>query len=234
MRNFREVAYGNMKKGLLYRSDVLYRTTKEEKDLLKNKCHIKTIIDFRNGEEIDKLHDSKIPGIKNINMPFLPEEENGRRKEPKVVIVKGLEMPDLPYYYRELASLSVKHIWTKLFDILLNNKDGAILYHCSAGKDRTGVATAVILKTLGIDEETIYQDYLLTNQNPLYYKKIAQKMPPEIREIFLDFFQAKKEYLDATFDEINKIYGSFDEFLYQCCSLNEEKISRLKDIYLQR
>lgn len=231
MRNFREIAYGNMKKGLLFRSDVLYRTTKEEKALLKNKCHIKTIIDFRNGEEVDKLHDSKISGIKNINLPFLPEEENGRRKEPKIIVIKGLEMPDLPFYYRELASRSVGHIWRKVFDILLN-AEGGVLIHCSAGKDRTGVATAVILKTLGIDEDTIYQDYLLTNENPLYYKKLAQKMPPEIKEVFLDFFQAKRVYLDATFDEIHKIYGSFETFLYENCDLNEEKINKLKGKYL--
>lgn len=231
MRNFREIAYGNMKKGLLFRSDVLYRTTKEEKALLKDKCHIKTIIDFRNGEEVDKLHDSKISGIKNINLPFLPEEENGRRKEPKIIVIKGLEMPDLPFYYRELASRSVGHIWRKVFDILLN-AEGGVLIHCSAGKDRTGVATAVILKTLGIDEDTIYQDYLLTNENPLYYKKLAQKMPPETKEVFLDFFQAKRVYLDATFDEIDKIYGSFEAFLYENCNLNKEKINKLKEKYL--
>lgn len=233
MRNFREIAYGNMKKGLLFRSDVLYRTTKAEKALLKDQCHIKTIIDFRNGEEVEKLHDSKISGIKNINLPFLPEEENGRRKEPKIIVVKGLEMPDLPFYYRELASRSVGHIWRKVFDILLNS-EGGVLLHCSAGKDRTGVATAVILKTLGIDQETIYKDYLLTNENPLYYKKHALKMPPDVREVFLDFFQAKKEYLDSTFDEIYKTYGSFEAFLYENCDLNEEKINKLKDKYLDR
>jgi len=108
------------------------------------------------------------------------------------------------------------------------------LFHCSAGKDRTGVLTAVILKLLGIDQETIYQDYLLTNQNPLYYKKLALKMPPDIREVFLDFFQAKKEYLDSTFEEIEKIYGSFDAFLYECCGLNEEKINLLRDKYLNK
>lgn len=233
MRNFREIVYGNMKKGMLFRSDVLYRTTKAEKTLLKEK-NIKVIIDLRNGEEVDELHDSKISGIKYINLPFLPEEANGRRKEPKIIVYKGLKMPDLPFYYRELATKSVGHVWRRVFDILLNNNDGAVLFHCSAGKDRTGVLTAVILKLLGIDQETIYQDYLLTNQNPLYYKKLALKMPPDIREVFLDFFQAKKEYLDSTFEEIEKIYGSFDAFLYECCGLNEEKINLLRDKYLNK
>ena len=73
-----------------------------------------------------------------------------------------------------------------------------------------------------------------TNENPLYYKKLALKMPPDVREVFLDFFQAKKEYLDSTFDEIYKVYGSFEAFLYENCDLNEEKINRLKDKYLDR
>ena len=73
-----------------------------------------------------------------------------------------------------------------------------------------------------------------TNENPLYYKKLALKMPPDVREVFLDFFQAKKEYLDSTFDEIYKTYGSFEAFLYENCDLNEEKMNRLKDKYLER
>ena len=59
-------------------------------------------------------------------------------------------------------------------------------------------------------------------------------MDPESREIFLDYFQAKKEYLDASFDEINKIYGSFDKFLLECCLIDNNKLTILKDKYLKQ
>ena len=95
------------------------------------------------------------------------------------------------------------------------------------------MVTAVILTALGIDKEIIYQDYLLTNEKPLYYKKMALEMDPESREIFLEYFQAKKEYLDAAFDEINKIYGSFDNFLLETCLIDNNKLAILKDKYLK-
>ena len=63
---------------------------------------------------------------------------------------------------------------------------------------------------------------------------MALEMDPESREIFLDYFQAKKEYLDAAFDQIDKEYGSFNNFLLECCSINKNKLSILKDKYLEQ
>lgn len=234
MRNFRELAYQNMKKGMLFRSDVLYRTTAKEKELLKKQCGVKTIIDLRNGEEIAKLKDSKIPGIKYYNIPLLPESEDGKRKESRTVEIKGVVLADLPYYYRGIVNINRKKDWGKIFDILLNNKEGGILFHCSAGRDRTGVVAAIILSALGIDKETIYNDYLETNKNPLYYKRLAAKMEPVAREVYLDYYEAKKAYLDETFGAINEQYGSIDNFLFECCSLNKEKIEQLKNKYVNK
>ena len=232
MKNFREIAYKGMKKGLLFRSDLLYNLNPKEKALLRDN-NIKVVIDLRNKDEVEHLKDTNIKVINYINNPMLPESKEGEGSPLKTVTIKHMTLPDMDNAYRELVSRDRKQAWSNIFNILLNNKSGAILFHCSAGKDRTGVVSAVILTALGIDKETIYQDYLLTNEKPLYYKKLALEMDPESREIFLDYFQAKKEYLDAAFDEINKIYGSFDKFLLECCSIDQNKLNILKDKYLQ-
>ena len=221
-----------MKKGLLFRSDLLYNLNPKEKALLRDN-NIKVVIDLRNKDEVEHLKDTNIKVINYINNPMLPESKEGEGSPLKTVTIKHMTLPDMDNAYRELVSRDRKQAWSNIFNILLNNKSGAILFHCSAGKDRTGVVSAVILTALGIDKETIYQDYLLTNEKPLYYKKLALEMDPESREIFLDYFQAKKEYLDAAFDEINKIYGSFDKFLLECCSIDQNKLNILKDKYLQ-
>ena len=91
---------------------------------------------------------------------------------------------------------------------------------------------AVILSVLGIDKETIYNDYLETNKNPLYYKRLAAKMEPVAREVYLDYYEAKKAYLDETFNAIKEQYGSVDNFLFKCCSLDKEKIEQLRCKYL--
>ena len=232
MKNFRELAYFNMKKGLLFRSDVLYHLNPKEKALLRDN-NIKVVIDLRGKDEVEHLKDTNIRAINFINIPMLPDNDDGNDSPLKTVTIKHMTLPDMDFAYRQLVMKDRKEAWSKIFDILLNNKEGAVLFHCSAGKDRTGVVSAVILTALGIDKDTIYQDYLLTNEKPLYYKKMALQMDPESREIFLDYFQAKKEYLDAAFDEIDKEYGTFDKFLLECCSANENKLNILKDKYLE-
>ena len=230
MKNFREIKYQNMKAGLLFRSDVLYHLNPKEKALLRDN-NIKVIIDLRGKDEVEHLKDTNIKAIKFINLPLLPEK---KEDEPSpIVTIKHMTLPDMAYAYRQLVRRDIKDSWSKIFNILLDNNSGPILFHCSAGKDRTGVVTAVILTALGIDKEIIYQDYLLTNEKPLYYKKMALEMDPESREIFLEYFQAKKEYLDAAFDEINKIYGSFDNFLLETCLIDNNKLAILKDKYLK-
>ena len=221
-----------MKPGLLFRSDLLYHLNPKEKALLRDN-NIKVVIDLRNKDEVEHLSDTNIKAINFINNPMLPEHQEGGDSPLKTITIKHMTLPDMENAYRELVRKDRKEAWSNIFNILLDNGKGAILYHCSAGKDRTGVVTAVILTVLGIDKETIYEDYLLTNEKPLYYKKLALEMDPESREIFLDYFQAKKEYLDASFDEISKIYGTFDNFLLECCSMDKNKINILKDKYLK-
>ena len=219
-----------MKPGFLFRSDVLYHLNPKEKALLRDN-NIKVIIDLRGKDEVEHLKDTNIKVIKFINLPLLPEK---KEDEPSpIVTIKHMTLPDMAYAYRQLVRRDIKDSWSKIFNVLLENNSGPILFHCSAGKDRTGVVTAVILTALGIDKEIIYQDYLLTNEKPLYYKKMALKMDPESREIFLEYFQAKKEYLDAAFDEINKIYGSFDNFLLETCLIDNNKLAIFKDKYLK-
>ena len=231
MKNFRELAYSNMKKGLLFRSDVLFHLNPKEKALLRDN-NIKVVIDLRGKDEVEHLKDTNIKAINFINLPMLPDNDDGNDSPLKTVTIKHMTLPDMDFAYRQLVMKDRKEAWSKIFDILLNNKEGAVLFHCSAGKDRTGVVSAVILTALGIDKETVYQDYLLTNEKPLYYKKMALQMDPESREIFLDYFQAKKEYLDAAFDEIDKEYGTFDKFLLECCLIDKNKLNILKDKYL--
>ena len=221
-----------MKPGLLYRSDLLYHLNPKEKALLRDN-NIKVVIDLRNKDEVERLKDTNIKAIKFINNPLLPEVKEGEESPLKTITVKNMTFTDMEHAYRQLVQKDRSSAWSNIFNILLSNNDGAVLYHCSAGKDRTGVLTAVILTALGIDKETIYQDYLLTNEKPLYYKKLAQEMDSESREIFLEYFKAKKEYLDASFDEINKIYGSFDKFLLECCLMDKNRLDILKDKYLK-
>lgn len=227
MRNFRDLSYLGLKEGMLCRSDLLYKLSFKDKRFLKKEHNIKIVIDLRRPDECRKTKDSHIFGVKRYNLPLASSEV-------KIIQVKHIGLPDMSYFYREFVDPSKKVMWTAIFQLLLKDNNKGILYHCSSGKDRTGVLTAVILTVLGFDKETIYKDYLLTNENPLYYKEMVNKFDEETRNVMLDYFQAKKEYLDMSFDEIDKLYGSMDNFLKECCSLDETKIEKLRRKYLKK
>ena len=229
MRNFRDLSYLGLKEGMICRSDVLYQLSKEEKRFLKKEHNIRITIDLRRKEERHRLKDSFIFGTRHYALPLAADGEI------KTVDILGMKLPEMPSFYKEIVGREKKPTWTKIFKLLLKNNKKGILYHCSSGKDRTGVLTAVILYVLGFDKKTIYEDYLLTNKNNLYYKEhVPESLNEEQKKAYLDYLGANKEYLDTSFAEIDKVYGSMDNFLKETCSLDEEKIKRLRNKYLNK
>lgn len=100
-----------------------------------------------------------------------------------------------------------------LHDII--DSDGAVLFHCTAGKDRTGWTAAVILTILGVDRDTVNYDFLLSN----YYRNAA---PGDAVNGVL------QSALDASFDQVNQTYGSFDNYVHDGLKLTDADIAALK------
>lgn len=128
-----------------------------------------------------------------------------------------------------------------LFADLLTG-EGAVLYHCTAGKDRTGVATALILSALGVPRETILQDYELSNRyyDPEYGQDDAHagddpmvaaflSLPEDVRAVFMG---VDADYLQAVFDHIDQNYGSVEAYLDREIGVDAADIARLQDLYL--
>ena len=237
MKNFRDIACLNVKKGMLYRGEALNHFSSKDKKLLFNECNIKVVVDLRSIQEYRKDKDKIIPGVRYYHLPLIDMREMGAssEKEGKETASREQKLPSMFDYYRLMVKREKKESWSKIFELLLEDNDESIYFHCTAGKDRTGTVSAIILTLLGIDKENIYHDYLLTNEHPVIpfiYKLYSLKLKKEVRKQFKELFYVKVDYLDAMFDEINKVYGSIDNFYRECCSLNEEKIEKLKKKYL--
>jgi protein-tyrosine phosphatase len=125
-----------------------------------------------------------------------------------------------------------------LFQTLLTN-EGPVLYHCSAGKDRTGVATALVLTALGVPRETVIADYELSNR---YYRmdfrpadnaspefRMFASLPPEVVKVFQGVDGA---YLEAVFAEIDR-RGGIDAYLQNDLGVGPAEVARLKATYLE-
>lgn len=128
-----------------------------------------------------------------------------------------------------------------LFDVLINQPEGeAVLYHCSGGKDRTGVATAMVLSALGVTREDIEADFMMSNvlkDADNASVKIADQvnaehgtsMPPEAVWPSLG---VRIEYLDNFYRSVNETYGSVDNYLHEGLGLTDEDLEKLRNRYL--
>jgi protein-tyrosine phosphatase len=132
--------------------------------------------------------------------------------------------------YPELLT-SIQPELRKLFDQLLENQ-GSTIYHCTAGKDRTGVTTALILSALGAPRETIYADYLMSNRfyHPAATATPMGGLPPELSAVLMG---VDESYLRNMFDSIDGQYGSVDGYLDRALGVDAAKRARLRAIYTE-
>jgi protein-tyrosine phosphatase len=108
-----------------------------------------------------------------------------------------------------------------------------LLFHCSAGKDRTGWLTVILLTALGVDEATIRADYLRTNELTESLREVIlgamRSRRPELRpEAVRPVLEVRPAYLDAAYDEVDRTYGSFDGYLRAGLGLDDAVLAVLR------
>lgn len=236
--NFRDVGgYAtkdgrHVKWGKIYRSAALNNLS--DADLIKlQRLSIAFVDDFRGPFEVKQAPD-KIPA--NATRIALPSgsEHIGDTNFSKNMMTGNRDSLMLSFYSN---TTSFANRYKPMFDELLQlNKDSALLFHCTAGKDRTGIAAALILYALGVKEEMIMQDYMATN----YYRTAENEKAikgmiktygmdePGVRKMMA----AKEEYLTATFVSIKRQYGTIDKYLQSAMGLDKEKILQLRALYV--
>jgi len=245
VHNFREVANiknidgRTLKSGKFYRSGHLHQLKKKSFDELE-KLGIKEIIDLRNSKEIAQKPDNLPSGIIYKNYSAF-EDEGDQLDQAKKLVLKGKvngadadkRMLD---FYKDYVVENPEIIKKIITDIL--ESDQPVLYHCTAGKDRTGITTALILTILKFDKKTIDNDYLLSNN---YRKKLIDKRlnlannlhflyPKMDVKVLEKLSWVETDYLEAAFNEINKKYGSIDIYIQQVLGISENK----RQEYLQK
>jgi protein-tyrosine phosphatase len=108
-----------------------------------------------------------------------------------------------------------------------------VLFHCSAGKDRTGWLTVILLTALGVDRATIREDYLRTNtdnaalQQVLVDLMVARRPEVDVA-VIRPMLEARPEYLDAGYAEVERRYGSFDAYLRTGLGLDDRVLTALR------
>ena len=231
-----------LKWGKIYRSDDLHLLTDEDLKYL-SRLNIKSVVDFRSDEERESEPDRLNPDMTQLLLPikFQPEELDD---ETLKNLMKNLTFGtlDSSNLLRDFNIVIVKDFATeykKFFRHVIENSAEPIVFHCTAGKDRAGFASAMILTVLGVPREKVIEDYLLTNTY------VKDHVDSEMLEIELKtFFRAdtdnlrkinlvEERYIQAAFDTIDSEWGGMDNYISGALGLSEEDILKLKDFYLE-
>ena len=211
----------------IFRSDHL--AFLDEQDLSELKMlGIQTSLDFR-GEKESQSQAYAWSGIKRHSLSIEPTVV--QRLQSQHLLGRPLSAADaldaMQTTYRDFVRLD-SHRFAEMFEHLLTTPE-PLLIHCTAGKDRTGLAGALILSALGVSEEDIWKDYLLTNQ--LYKRNStgASTLSPEVLKIV---WEVQTSFLEAALEVIQAEHGGMQNYLTQQLGLTPTAHQKLRQLYL--
>lgn len=214
-----------IKWGTLFRAGDLSTFTKWDIAYFKH-LNIQTLVDFRTDEEVNASPNVDLPFLKSIRLPITPG--NLGISSLKDLLHKQSEELNsfMATLYKSLVT-EVESIsqYRNLFQLLQEQKNSPLVYHCSAGKDRTGIATALILYSLGVSEDIIFQNYMQSN---VFLKdKYANysKEHPNLSSLFT----VTPVFLKAGFDAMKEKHGSINLFIEKTLHVDTDK---MKELYL--
>lgn len=223
---------GSIRDNILYRSAAWDHLTPEDGAVLRDKCGITLDVDLRTDAEVFKGPDKSVSGVTYLAMPVSHNHIPGvsREMEPGKDITEDM-LPDLHEMYRGLVSLpQYTESFSQILHTIMNYRDGAVLWHCTAGKDRCGM-TAFFLETmLGVELQTRVQDYMMTNRDftPQAWKYfflilLTKRNLSFAKKIFATLV-AKESYLEAALQVIDRDFGGMDNYLHNQLHITQEEI----------
>jgi protein-tyrosine phosphatase len=232
-----------VKWGLIYRAGQLSKLTDSDISKLKE-LKIRTVVDFRGTSEVERGKDRLPEGVRSVGLPIdinsLPKPEESSSGSSANGADNGM--------LRATRSIMLfkTDVYSAFIRELSDPQNRPLLFHCTAGKDRTGVGGAILLTLLGVPWETVKEDYLLSN----YYRKeqnekdlktlrdsLAQKqgVPPE--KVDMSSYEAayyvRPEYIEAARQDVINKYGSMEAFFKKELGVTDELIKRLRSELLE-
>lgn len=235
-----------VRKDLLLRSARLSGLSPEDSALLADRYHVQCIYDFRSQDEALASPDV-IPGnarYLSISLPFAGKETSsmtfGSNEEMIGMLLKYADNPMIQdmcmhIYDKIFFEEQSQDVYRRFFADLMtvDPEQGAVLWHCTQGKDRTGSASAMLLAALGADRELIMADFCLSKE---YYDPHVAKIKTENDTqayVINTLISVNPAIFEATLDKVDERYGSLRNYLTECIGVTPEMMAVLRDRYLE-
>ncbi len=222
-----------VKWGQIFRSDALSKLTSRDQRLL-TQLGLKTVCDFRSKAEMERAPDN-LPGDGSVAYLHLPVSSHNF---DTLSALERLQKGDTEWltesFMREGYITNIDQYaqtWGKVMNCLSLSENRPLVFHCTAGKDRTGACAAILLLLLGVSEETIIQDHGLSNfflanfveKLFVYFKTFGIE-----REKIYPYLTAPEDAIISMLNHIQKKYGSSENYLIKMTGINPETIDCLR------
>lgn len=221
-----------VKRGLFYRSaPILFQSDAERAEFAALK--MRTILDLRSAQERGAAPDEAVEGCTYIPCSAIPEAQMGGGNFDMAELMKTGDLSVLSHYVEAIyKNLPFDNPAYRILFDLLRRDETPLVFHCSAGKDRTGFAAYLILKTLGVPDETILHDYMLSN---VYRREENEKVLAQFPSLSgaEGLLYVREAYLQSSMDAIQEKYGDFRTYLFEEYGVTDEEIAGFRARYLE-
>lgn len=217
----------------LIRTEALNNLTEDGAAKLRE-YGLRTIIDLRTETERNEKPDPVLPGVQLLQIPIFEEETAGITREEGSAAQLS-RVPDMDRLYRHMVTdeHSVEQL-ARVIRAVMATEGGCVLFHCTAGKDRTGVTAMLLLGILGVSDEDILEDYLYTNvtgtaaadaYSSMVFRKTGDAALAEnVRRAFL----AEESYLSGAMSVI-KEHGGYERYFTDRLHIPADEIQRFRE-----
>ena len=212
----------------IFRSDHLARLSSADAQVLAGHG-LGRVLDLRGAQE-RLAAPCTLPGVAVHSLAIEPSLFNRlhSRQQAGEALTPAVATKAMRETYREFVLANTPRFHS-LFQHLLAG-DAALVFHCTAGKDRTGLAAALVLPALGVSHDEVMHDYLLTNLHLKDRHAYAPGMPEDVLQLLN---QVRAEFLGAAFEAINEQHGDVEAYLEGAMGLGSVQRQRLAALYLE-
>lgn len=234
-RNFRDLGgistqSGVTRRGIVFRSERLSDFSDADCQRL-SELGVKTIIDMRSEEERERAPNRLAPDglARQIHRPFLPRHTLAMFE----AINSGeyAESDAIAAMLRQYDALALEHVadYRQVIDDLLAPAAAPVVFHCTSGKDRTGMVAAILLLALGAERSAIVEDYVITEGRIPSVDYLNEAADPAAIEAVM---AAKADYIEAAIAAMERSFGSVDQYLKRGIGIDADKLARLRQLML--
>ena len=235
------------------RSDSLNKATDKDLEHLR-RLGVNLILDLRTAQEAEEKPNVPVPFAEVLSIPVVDSMTAGITRESGATIHSlsknadnradlRSKVPDLTELYPKVAmdrnsQIRFGEAVRKVMEWAVDEK-GTVLFHCTAGKDRTGILALILLEILDVPRSAIYHDYMLTNlyanhdSRKYYILALLFKFDRKLARRAYYALRCERRYLDAFYAAVEKEYGSVLDFIRNALGIPDDLIARFREVMLK-